>query len=35
MDKWAIYECEKAKLQGLSPREYEQKLKELIRRLKL
>ena len=34
-DKWAIYETEKAKLATLPPREYEKRLKELIRRLKL
>ena len=34
-DKWAIYEREKAKLLNLPPREYEKRLKELIRRLKL
>ena len=33
MDKYAIYEAEKAKLVNLPPREYEKKLKELIRRL--
>ena len=34
-DKYAIYEAEKAKLVNLPPREYEKRLKELIRRLKL
>ena len=35
MDKYAVYEAEKAKLLNLPPREYEKRLKELIRRLKL
>lgn len=33
MDKYAIYEAEKAKLVNLPPKEYEKRLKELIRRL--
>ena len=32
MDKYAIYEAEKAKLVNLPPKEYEKRLKELIRR---
>lgn len=33
--KWAVYEREKAKLANLPPSEYEKRLKELIRRLKI
>ncbi len=37
MSKWARYEVEKAKLKllRLPPKEYEQKLKELLQKLKL
>lgn len=34
-DKYTIYEREKAKLANLPPAEYEKRLKELIRRLKI
>lgn len=35
MDKWSIYESEKAKLANLTPQEYERELKKLIKRLRI
>lgn len=30
---WKLYEEEKKKLQGLSPEEYEEKIKEIVEKL--
>lgn len=35
MTKWQIYESEKKKLKGLPPKEYEQAIRKLTKKLKV
>lgn len=35
MNRWALYEAEKAKFKGLPPKEYEKALRELASRLRV